>query len=141
MNIKPTVYSKKTLAEKLGILHAKRIYMSHASDHFLERLSPTVHESIERGTPNGVYDFIGLFAQEMGLLEREFPQLKPHLSPDGAFWVCWPKQSAKLETDVNENIIRDIGLTNGLVDVKVIAVDETWSGLKFVYRLKDRNKS
>jgi hypothetical protein len=56
----------------------------------------------------------------------------------GTLWISWPKKSASLKTDLNENRIREIGLENGLVDVKVCAVDETWSGLKFVYRLKDR---
>jgi hypothetical protein len=53
-------------------------------------------------------------------------------------WVCWPKGASKVKTDLNENIVREIGVKNGLVDIKVCAVDETWSGLKFVYRLKDR---
>jgi hypothetical protein len=60
------------------------------------------------------------------------------LAKDGLLWISWPKKAAKVATDVNENIVREIGLANGLVDVKVAAVDEVWSGLKFVYRLVDR---
>jgi hypothetical protein len=68
-------------------------------------------------------------------LEKQFPALKKLLAADGTLWISWPKGKT---TDLNGNIVRDIGLKNGLVDVKVIAVDEIWSGLKFVYRLKDR---
>ena len=72
------------------------------------------------------------------MLEAEFPKLKAALTSDGMLWISWPKKSSKVATDLKEDIIREIGLTNGLVDVKVAAVDEVWSGLKFVYRLKDR---
>ena len=68
-------------------------------------------------------------------LEKQFPALKKLLVPDAILWISWPKGN---KSDINENVVREIGLKNGLVDVKVIAVDEVWSGLKFVYRLKDR---
>lgn len=71
-------------------------------------------------------------------LEKTFPLLKKSLAPDCALWISWPKASSGKKTDLNENVVREIGLKNGLVDVKVIAVDEVWSGLKFVFRLKDR---
>ncbi len=73
------------------------------------------------------------------------PFLKSLLEVDGMLWVSWPKKTASLRgtkqshIDISENMIREIGLENGLVDVKVIAIDEKWSGLKFVYRIKDRN--
>jgi DUF3052 family protein len=60
------------------------------------------------------------------------------LSKDGALWISWPKGSSGVSTDVNENVVREVALANGLVDVKVCAVDETWSGLKLVYRIRDR---
>ncbi len=66
------------------------------------------------------------------------PILKKHLSKDGMLWISWPKKSSDIPTDVNENMIRNFALDTGLVDVKVCAVDEDWSGLKLVYRLKDR---
>lgn len=84
------------------------------------------------------YDFIQYFVTSKDLLEHTFPILKKQLKANGALWVSWPKKSAKKETDLIENDVMKIGLENGLVDVKVIAIDETWSGLKFVYRLKDR---
>ena len=71
-------------------------------------------------------------------LERDFTRWKNALTPDGALWVCWPKRASGVATDVDENVIRKVCLERGLVDVKVCAIDKTWSGLKCVYRLKDR---
>ena len=66
------------------------------------------------------------------------PKLRAAMNANGMLWVSWPKKAAGVPTDLDENIVREIGLKAGLVDVKVCAVDETWSGLKFVFRLKDR---
>ncbi len=68
----------------------------------------------------------------------DFARLSKQLTPAGMFWVAWPKKSSGVATDLNENIVREIGLAAGLVDVKVCAVTEVWSGLKFVRRVKDR---
>jgi hypothetical protein len=86
----------------------------------------------------GKFDLIHFFTKARGELEARLPTLKRALTPAGALWVSWPKSSSKVATDLNENIVREIALKNGLVDVKVCAVDETWSGLKLVFRLKDR---
>jgi hypothetical protein len=83
-------------------------------------------------------EFIQFFTRERLELEANFPILKESITPAGMVWISWPKRASKVPTDLDENSIREIGLRNGLVDVKVIAVDETWSGLKFVYRLADR---
>jgi hypothetical protein len=89
--------------------------------------------------PSRTIDFIHLFVENRQALEDHFWGLKDVLSKQGTFWVSWPKTAAKAQTDLNERIVREIGLEGGLVDVKICAVDETWSGLKFVYRLADRN--
>ena len=86
----------------------------------------------------GAIDFAHLFVRERNVFEKQFLSLKKRLASDGMLWVSWPKKSAKVATDLDENIIRAFGLRHGLVDVKVCAVDEVWSGLKFVYRLEDR---
>lgn len=86
----------------------------------------------------GLLDFIQFFTKESAELEKQFRALKKSLSPDGMLWVSWPKGAAKVKTDLNENIVREIGLDHQLVDVKVCAIDEIWSGLKFVFRVKDR---
>lgn len=83
-------------------------------------------------------DFAHVFVKESSVFEKEFLKVKGCLKKDGSFWVSWPKRASKVPTDLDENIIRDFGLANGLVDVKVCAVDEVWSGLKFMFRLKDR---
>jgi hypothetical protein len=88
--------------------------------------------------PEGPLDFVHLFTKEKTDLEKRFPGLMKTLTPAGMFWVSWPKGASKLKTDLNENVVRAIGLEAGLVDVKVCAVDDVWSGLKFVRRLKDR---
>ena len=84
-------------------------------------------------------DLIQCFVMSKREAASAISALKDNISPGGALWVSWPKVSSGVKTDLNENVIREIGLKSGLVDVKVCAVDETWSGLKLVYRLKDRS--
>jgi len=79
-----------------------------------------------------------LFVRRQAELRKDFPRLRDRLESNGMLWIAWPKKAAKLETDVSESVVREFGLEAGLVDVKICAVDETWSGLKFVRRLKDR---
>lgn len=87
----------------------------------------------------GEHDMIHFFTKEKDELVKMFPKLKGAIKKNGMVWISWPKGTSKIATDLNENIIRDIGIKNSMVDVKVIAVDENWSGLKFVYKLKDRD--
>lgn len=86
----------------------------------------------------GQADFIQAFYSDVSSLIEEFPQLKAHVTSSGQLWISWPKKAAKVATELNDNVVREVGLANGLVDVKIIAFDETWSAMKFVYRLKDR---
>jgi hypothetical protein len=86
----------------------------------------------------GRLNFIHLFVRRADELRAQFPIYQDALASNGMLWVSWPKRASEIETDLNENLIRSIGLENGLVDVKVCAVDARWSGLKFVFRLKDR---
>jgi len=131
-------YSKRSLLDKLGIKPGNRVYLGNMPGDYLSLLG---------ALPAGVRvvkslaepcDFIQFFVKEKTKLEADFPRLKKGLTPDGSLWISWPKAASKVPTDLNENIARDIGLRAGLVDVKVCAVDEVWSGLKFVFRLKDR---
>jgi hypothetical protein len=89
---------------------------------------------------DGTLDFALLFVRSYGALGEWFSPLASRLNPAGMLWVAWPKKSSGVVTDLTENDVRDYGLAQGLVDVKVCAIDETWSGLKFVIRLKDRQK-
>lgn len=83
-------------------------------------------------------DIIMAFFIETAQLAKRFSALKGRIKQSGALWVAWPKRASKVPTDVTGNVVREIALTGGLVDVKVCAIDEVWSGLKLVYRLKDR---
>ena len=129
-------YSKRPLVEKLGIRPGARVAIVGAPEGYEAVLGP-LPEGVER-TLDPPLDFIHVFAFERAALESAFRKMKPKLAADGMLWVSWPKKAAKVPTDLDENVVRRIGLDQGLVDVKVAAVDEVWSGLKFVYRLKDR---
>jgi hypothetical protein len=83
-------------------------------------------------------DFVMMFTKSRVEMTKEFARIGKLLAPAGMLWVSWPKKSSKVATDVDENVVREIGLAAGLVDVKVCAVTEVWSGLKFVRRVKDR---
>jgi len=89
-------------------------------------------------TPRAPLDFVHLFTKEKAELEKRFSALAKSLAPAGMLWVCWPKKASGVTTNLDENLVRKIGLDAGLVDVKVCAVSEVWSGLKFVIRVKDR---
>lgn len=132
-------YSGTPLVKKLGIKPGFSIRVVHEPTIYWDWISPLPEDIIviTRAKKEGA-DFIHLFVKEKKRFEREFLKLKTELKKDGMLWVSWPKKSSKVASDLDENIIRDYGLANGLVDVKVCAVDEVWSGLKFMYRVKDR---
>lgn len=131
-------YSKRSLVEKLGIRSGYKVYLGNSPPGYLAVLGALPDRVVLVKALKGPVDFIQFFSQEKAELESEFPRLKKGLAKDGALWVSWPKGASKIKTDLNENVAREIGLKNGLVDVKVCAVDDVWSGLKFVFRLQDR---
>lgn len=131
-------YSKRTLAEKLGIRQDSNIVIINSPEYYIKELGKSLKEVTISKNLGGKIKFIHFFTKDKKELESIFPKLKKSLAQDGMLWVSWPKTSSKIRTDLNENIIREIGLKNKLVDVKVCAIDEDWSGLKFVYRLKNR---
>jgi hypothetical protein len=129
---------EKSLAEKLGIREGSRIIILNPPNRYYETLGKLPKRVSLARTFKGPLDFIHFFTKERVELERMFPILKRELSESGMLWISWPKGSSKTATDLNEAVVREIGLKYRLVDVKVIAVDEIWSGLKFVYRTEDR---
>jgi len=133
-------YSKKFLIQKLGIREGFKIIILNPPEDYNKTLGKLPKDVFVARTLKGPLDFIHFFTTKRSELESKFPILKQELSQDGMLWVSWPKGSSKVGTDLNENVVREIGLKNGIVDVKVIAVDEIWSGLKFVRRLKDSRK-
>ncbi|MGH2619026.1 MAG: DUF3052 family protein [Anaerolineales bacterium] len=134
-------YSTRTLPAKLGLKSGDRVTILYAPEGYqatLGELPPQVKILTGRASQ---LDFIQLFARSRTDLEQDFAKAAARLKPDGMLWISWPKQSSPLAGELNENIVREVGLSVGLVDVKVAAIDDDWSGLKFVYRLKDRSSS
>lgn len=131
-------YSGTPLVKKLGIKSGDLIYVYHVPDGYMELLDPLPQDVSFKQKLSGEFDFIHVFIKDLKSLQPTFLKMKKHLKKNGMLWISWPKKASKIETDLNENIIREIGLQTGLVDIKVCAVNDVWSGLKFVFRLKDR---
>lgn len=134
----PAGYSPRPLVDKLGIKPNTRIAIMGAPRGYRATLGALPEGVALSTTLRGTLPFIHFFTKQRAALESRFPMLKRALTTDGALWVSWPKQSSGVATDLTENDVRDVALTNGLVDVKVCAVDEVWSGLKLVRRVQDR---
>jgi hypothetical protein len=131
-------YSGTPLLKKLGIKPGMRTAILHAPTSYARTLGPLPKGVEAARALKGPLDFVHFFTLRKADLESHVGQLVRALAPAGMLWVSWPKKAAKVETDLTESVVRDIGLAAGVVDVKVCAVDDTWSGLKFVRRLKDR---
>jgi hypothetical protein len=131
-------YSETPLQKKLGIKDGISIFILNAPQYYFDWVSPLPKGIRVKTRLAGELNFIHVFTLNQKDFQKDFIRGKKHLAKDGMMWISWPKRSSKTPTDLDENIIREFGLKNGLVDVKVCAVDEVWSGLKFVYRVKDR---
>lgn len=131
-------YSGTPLGKKLGLKDDMSVFVQNTPTEYFAWLSPLPSSIILRDRFTANLDFVHIFTDKRKEFESSFLKAKKHLKPTGMLWISWPKKSSKVPTDLDENVIRDFGLVNGLVDVKVCAIDEVWSGLKFVYRLKDR---
>ncbi|PYO99919.1 MAG: DUF3052 domain-containing protein [Gemmatimonadetes bacterium] len=130
-------YSGKPLVAKLGIKAGSTIAILGAPRGY-ERTLGKLPQIKRSAKATGPLDFVQFFTTERRELERRFAALAEALTPAGMLWISWPKKASGVTTDLTEDLIRAIGLAHGLVDVKVAAVDDLWSGLKFVRRLKDR---
>jgi hypothetical protein len=132
-------YSGTPLLKKLGIKPGFNVAFVNAPENFVKQLDLPSDVNVRSLAKARDLDFILVFVKSQKILTNVFAQYSLKIKPGGMFWVSWPKKTSGVQTDVTENIVRDIGLAAGLVDVKVCAIDEVWSGLKFVYRLKDRS--
>ncbi len=132
-------YSETPLLKKLGLAENNAAYLIKAPQEYFDWVSPlpTAVTFKLRPAKQSIH-FAHIFVTSQKEFETAFLKAKPLLVDTGMLWVSWPKKASKINTDLDENIIRHFGLKNGLVDVKVCAVSEVWSGLKFVYRTKDR---
>ena len=132
-------YSGTPLQKKLGIKPGFEIVVFNEPADYWDLISPLPDRiKISKKPKKGTIDFVHIFVREMKVFEKEFARHRDYLKKDGMLWVSWPKKASKVVTDLDETKVREFGLENGLVDIKVCAVDEVWSGHKFVYRLSDR---
>ncbi|MFA6085309.1 DUF3052 family protein [Mucilaginibacter sp.] len=131
-------YSGTPLAKKLGIKPGFYIRLINAPEHYLSLFTDMPADVCFIDKPGGTLNLIHFFTKSYDELSEILPVLKEQITQNGIIWISWPKKASKMVTDVTEDRIRDFALKTGLVDVKVCAVDETWSGLKLVIRLKDR---
>jgi hypothetical protein len=133
-------YSGTPLAKKLGIKEGFNVRFVNAPAELDKELdlpaNVTINTSARKPT-----DLVLLFVATKSELERTFTSYAAKLRPTGMLWICWPKKSSGVASDLSDNVVRELGLAKGMVDVKVCAIDEVWSGLKFVIRLKDRPKT
>ena len=125
-------YSGTPLERKLGVKPEHVVFLDGAPERF-DLEAPTT-----RRLPREL-EISLTFHTSAARLARRLPQLFERTTQAGMVWVCWPKKAAKVDTDIDENVVRQTGLAAGFVDVKVCAIDEVWSGLKFVRRLADRH--
>jgi len=126
-------YSGTPLIKKLGIREGFTIALLDAPPDVIKELG--LLRSVNGKPP---LDYAHLFVKMQAELKKAFPLWAAKLAPAGMLWISWPKKTSGVASDLNENIVREIGLAAGLVDIKVCAVNGVWSGLKFVVRLKDR---
>jgi hypothetical protein len=128
-------YSGTPLPRKLGIKPGHRVLVLGAPEGFGLDLPDGVKVSTRA---SGMADVIVAFHRRRADLAKRMPALREHMQPAAGLWIAWPKRASKVETDLTEDVVRELALANTLVDNKVCAIDETWSGLRLVIRLKDR---
>jgi hypothetical protein len=129
-------YSNKPLAEKLGVKRGDRVLVRNAPDGYPAALGMT--GVVMAGPRARELDVIVYFTESAAKLERALPGAIDALRPAGMLWVAWPKKSSGVETDLTEDVIRRLALDAGVVDVKVCAISDVWSGLMLVRRVRDR---
>jgi hypothetical protein len=131
-------YSGTPLARKLGIKEGHRVAFPSAPDGFGALVGDLPADVTVKPQARGPLDVIVFFTRSRAELERRLPALRRAMDPAAGLWIAWPKRSSGVATDMTEDVARELGLANRLVDNKVAAIDETWSGLRLVIRLADR---
>ena len=126
------------LPRKLGIKPGHRVLVLNGPDGFAETLGELPDGVDVRGSGRGKADVIVSFHDRRAELAGRMPKLRALMEPAAGLWIAWPKRASKLPTDLTEDVVRELALANTLVDNKVCAIDETWSGLRLVIRLRDR---
>ncbi len=127
-------YSGTPLAKKLGIVAGARVHAIDAPVNYKALLAPLPADVAFTVRVSQQVDVTHLFATKRAVLQKQLTALRGKLRPDAALWISWPKKAAKQPTDITADVIREVALPLGFVDIKVCAVDATWSGLKLVVR-------
>lgn len=127
-------YSGTPLARKLSLRDGQRVWFSAMPDTVADEIDEYALDLIVVADPAEGIDAAHIFVTERAAMERQLETLRQQIAKDGQIWVSWPKKAAGMPTDITEDTIRDVALPLGLVDTKVCAVDEIWSGLKLVIR-------
>jgi hypothetical protein len=122
------------LAKKLGIGTGQRVWLAQPPANYKTLVAPLPDGVTFVARPSTATDVAHVFASKRAKLEQTLRSLRKALKPDAAIWVSWPKKASRLPTDITEDVIREVALPMGFVDIKVCAVDDTWSGLKLVVR-------
>jgi len=135
--MRPAGYSGTPLVQKLGFRAGMRVAFVDAPAHY-PRLLGELPDVRVLGRPGKQMDLLHVFVTRARELDRKLPGWKGALADHGTLWISWPKKTSEVATDLSRDLVRAAGLACGLVDVKICAVDEDWSGLAFVYRLEDR---
>jgi hypothetical protein len=131
-------YSGTPLPKKLGIKKGARVAFLNAPPGFAGLVEPLPQGVEVRGGLDGALDLVVFFTTARAELDRHISDLKDAVAPAGAAWVAWPKRSSNVVTDMTEDVVREVALPEGLVDTKVCAIDQTWSGLRLVIRMAQR---
>jgi hypothetical protein len=131
-------YSSTPLPKKLGIKEGSRIALINAPKDFQRELGALPEKAVFVARLTKPPDIVLLFVLSERALLRDFSKVAEKLATNGMIWVAWPKKTSGVATDLTFNRVQRIGLDSGLVDVKICAIDDVWSGLKFVFRVKDR---
>jgi len=131
-------YSGTPLAQKIGIKAGYRLVLRNHPANFLRDLGKLPDGVVQSNRLAGKANVVVFFTDKLSALENGFSALARAMESDGMLWIAWPKRASGVPTDLTEDVVRRVALERGLVDVKVCAIDETWSGLKLVIRLKDR---
>jgi hypothetical protein len=127
-------YSGTPLAKKLGIGTDHRVWLAQPPANYKTLVAPLPDGVTFVSKPSNTTDVAHMFTSQRVELEKTLRSLRKTLKPDAAIWVSWPKKASKLPTDITEDVIREVALPMGFVDIKVCAIDDTWSGLKLVVR-------
>jgi hypothetical protein len=137
--MKTTEYSGTPLAKKLGIKEGFKIRLINEPGYYFDLFTDMPHEVKFLTDIATKKNLIHYFTKEAAVLMNDIVALRNEIEPDGMIWISWPKKASKVDTDITEDVIRNLALSNGLVDIKVCSVDGIWSGLKLVIPIKDRS--